>query len=300
MVLFSLIGCTSNKAKENTVMVYEPIEVDEVKARIASMKDSKNIIKNQGFVLDGYIYYEGKGISISDEITETEFGSYINPKIYARLHDPNTDEINIYGQQQFIVYDSNNLEKRIDVNKKHKIYLGVYSHRFREYYGLGSYGGYSYSYELFVDKIEGLLTDEEIAEIERQEAIKKETDRRISAEKILALDKKGEEIAAGYIYHGIAESDKNYNLFKNGALEVGHAYFLTNVQLVYGGTSIGRTNVRFLSDRLGDIIETVESSSYVDFVNQKIKGELVNAGNTNVIVAGGKYRPSVLGIVAEN
>lgn len=141
---------------------------------------------------------------------------------------------------------------------------------------------------------------EEKARIEKEEAEKK-----AETEKQAKLNAAGKSLAKGYIYHGIEEVDKNRKLFRNGALESGHAYYISGFVVKYGGTM---AKIEYGD---GFFFSSQSSAVYVDYISQKVKGEVVEAGVTNffgqtvetpitVVVAGGKgitKIPVVLGVI---
>ena len=143
---------------------------------------------------------------------------------------------------------------------------------------------------------------EEKARIEKEEAEKK-----AETEKQAKLNAAGKSLAKGYIYHGIEEVDKNRKLFRNGALESGHAYYISGFVVKYGGTM---AKIEYGD---GFFFSSQSSAVYVDYISQKVKGEVVEAGVTNffgqtvetpitVVVAGGKgitKIPVVLGVIED-
>ena len=149
------------------------------------------------------------------------------------------------------------------------------------------------------------LNWEEAAEAER--IANEEAEKKAQAEKYAKLNATGKSIANGYIYHGAEEVEKNCKLFANGALESGHAYYISGFIVKYGGSM---AKIEYGD---GFFFSSQSNAVYVDYVNQKVKGEVVEAGVTNlfgqtietpitVIVAGGKgvtKIPVVLGIIEE-
>lgn len=118
-------------------------------------------------------------------------------------------------------------------------------------------------------------------------------------------DAKAKALAKGYVFHGIDENDRNRKLFTGGALEAGHAYYISGFVVKYGGTmaAIEYADGLFFSSR--------SSAVYVDYVDQKLKGEILDAGIKTllgttielplaVVVVGGKtslHTPVVIGLV---
>ena|SRR5574344_1555378 len=168
-----------------------------------------------------------------------------------------------------------------------------------------------YTTKVFVYNIEGIPSQEEIdaakAAAEAERIAKEEAEKKAKAEKYAALNAKAKTLAQGYTYHGIEEVEKNCKLFINGALESGHAYYISGFVVKYGGSM---AKIEYGD---GFFFSSQSSAVYVDYISQKVKGEVVEAGVTNlfgqsietpltVVVAGGKgysKTPVVLGIVEE-
>ena len=168
-----------------------------------------------------------------------------------------------------------------------------------------------YTTKVFVYNIEGVPSQEEIdsakAAAEAERIAKEEAEKKAKAEKYAALNAKAKALAQGYTYHGAEEVEKNCKLFINGALETGHAYYISGFVVKYGGSM---AKIEYGD---GFFFSSQSSAVYVDYINQKVKGEVVEAGVTNlfgqsietpltVVVAGGKgysKTPVVLGIVEE-
>ena len=145
----------------------------------------------------------------------------------------------------------------------------------------------------------------EEAEKERLAAIAAEEEARKKAQKKAELDAKAKAIARGYVYHGIDENERNRKFFSGGALEAGHAYYISGFVVKYGGTmaAIEYGDGLFFSSR--------SSAVYVDYIDQKVKGEILDAGIKTllgttiefplaVVVVGGKtslHTPVVIGLV---
>lgn len=145
----------------------------------------------------------------------------------------------------------------------------------------------------------------EEAEKERLAAIAAEEELRKKEQKKAELDAKAKAIAKGYVYHGIDENERSRKLFTGGALEVGHAYYISGFVVKYGGTmaAIEYGDGFFFSSR--------SSAVYVDYINQKVKGDVIEAGirtlfgetlesPLTVVVVGGKaplHMPVVIGLV---
>lgn len=173
-----------------------------------------------------------------------------------------------------------------------------------------------YTYKIIVYDIDGVPTQEQLdadkaaEEAERlaQEAArvaKEEAEKKAKAEKQKARNDKAKALAKGYVYHGIEENDRSRKLFTGGALEVGHAYYISGFVVKYGGTmaAIEYGDGFFFSSR--------SSAVSVDYIDQKVKGDVVEAGITtlfgktiesplNVVITGGKtalHMPVVIGLV---
>lgn len=98
-----------------------------------------------------------------------------------------------------------------------------------------------------------------------------EVDARVK-EYISNLENKGKLISEGYVYHGIEELNENTLLFKNDALENGHAYMVEPFFLEH------RTYAKYLN---------LSTSIYISFLNIKVKQEFIKneLNNKYIIVA---------------
>lgn len=168
-----------------------------------------------------------------------------------------------------------------------------------------------YITKVIIYNIEGIPTQEQIdsdkAAADAERIAKEEAEKKAKAEKYAKLNSAGKSLANGYTYHGVEEVEKNCKLFANGALESGHAYYISGFVVKYGGSM---AKIEYGD---GFFFSSQSNAVYVDYVNQKVKGEVVEAGVTNlfgqtietpitVIVAGGKgvtKIPVVLGIIEE-
>lgn len=180
-----------------------------------------------------------------------------------------------------------------------------------------------YRLEAFIYKIDGIPSQEQInAEKAEQERIKaekeaaaeaerlakEEADKKARAEKIARLNAAGKKLADGYVYHGVEENSKNCKLFINGALESGHAYYISGFVVKYSGTMAA------IEYGDGIFVSSQSSAVYVDYVSQKVKAEIVlEAASTNffgktienpinVVISGGNgnsQTPIVLGKIEE-
>ncbi|GHV81857.1 hypothetical protein AGMMS49991_04150 [Spirochaetia bacterium] len=202
------------------------------------------------------------------------------------------------GFDEAIKYDSEKhpIAGRYKADQAYKFYVFVRVNA--GYYGMP--GGTSELYQL-----DGLMTTEEAAqakvEKEKAEAQAKAEKEKAEAERIKALDERVKALAKGYTYHGVNEDDQSAGLFDAGALEDGHAYYVSGFMMVGGGSTAGVTS-QTLFGRLGD----PKNYHMIEYVNQKVKGEVVSAGQTvfgtlpvTVVVAGGKPPlriPIVLGL----
>lgn len=78
---------------------------------------------------------------------------------------------------------------------------------------------------------EQIEADKEAAEAER--IAKEEAEKKAKAEKYAKLNAAGKALANEYTYHGVEEVKKNRKLFANGALESGHAYYISGFIVKY-------------------------------------------------------------------
>lgn len=76
----------------------------------------------------------------------------------------------------------------------------------------------------------------EEAKKKAEQLAKEEAEKKAEAEKQRALNDKAKQIAKGYVYHGIDEVDRNHKLFNGGALEEGHAYYISGFIVKYNGS----------------------------------------------------------------
>jgi len=190
------------------------------------------------------------------------------------------------------------LEYRNQKEGYHEVELANYT-VYLSYKTVGNF----FDYEVYpvLDEIEGLPT---LAEIEKgieneKERIKakKEADKKANEKKMKEFDALGKKIAKGYVYHGTNEAEENAELFENGALEEGHAYYIENFIIESNG-AIGAviTNLFFEPEYF-----------HVNYASQKVKAQVVSAGKSilgplplTVVVAGGRgpsYIPTVLGLL---
>src|SRR5574344_760925 len=123
-----------------------------------------------------------------------------------------------------------------------------------------------YTTKVTIYNIEGVPSQEQIeADKEAAEAeriAKEEAEKKAEAEKYAKLNAAGKALAKGYTYHGVEEVEKNCKLFANGALESGHAYYISGFVVKYGGS---------MAKIVGGILSSSQSYAvYVDYISQKI------------------------------
>lgn len=168
-----------------------------------------------------------------------------------------------------------------------------------------------YTTKVIIYNIEGVPSQEQIdadkAAAEAERIAKEEAEKKAKAEKYAKLNAAGKALANGYIYHGAEEDEKSCKLFANGALESSHAYYISGFVVKYGGSM---AKIEYGD---GFFFSSQSNAVYVDYINQKVKGEVVEAGVTNlfgqtietpitVVVAGGKgitKTPIVLGLIED-
>lgn len=200
--------------------------------------------------------------------------------------------------------------ERVDAvanNEKYNGHYTLYLYRKKE----GNWFN-GYTIKVILYNIEGIPTkayiEAETAEEERIKAEKKAAEEKAKVEKMNELNQKGKVLAKGYVYHGIDEVSSNCKLFANGALEEGHAYYISGFVVKYGGS--------MAKIEYGDglFFSSQSSAVYVDYANQKIKGEVVESGVKSlfgqeieipltVVIAAGKgyvHIPVVLGIIKDS
>lgn len=167
---------------------------------------------------------------------------------------------------------------------------------------------FGYTTKVFVYDIENVPTQKQIDDDKRIRAEEEAAKAKAEKEARAAKDAKAKSLAKGYVYHGIENDEKNRKLFANGALEEGHAYYISGFVVKYGGSmaAIEYGDGFFFSSR--------SSAVSVDYISQKVKAEIVEAGvetllgksieiPLKVVVAGGKgilKTPVVLGLIRED
>jgi hypothetical protein len=264
-ISFLFFSCLTVPDTNDTVADNIVVEIDYIKIPYETLSDSLKSVNSagNGFVFEAYFYGE------------------LGNRYYRFSDKPNSSYLG-KESQWFKLNDAVNIEdlnQKIDMSTKYTIYIGIY------------YNKIDNNWMPLIDKIEGLISDEELLVLESQ---KKEAE---IAQKAL-LEKKAKELAAGYVYHGQDEASTNAKLFETGALESGHAYYIS----AYMVDSTGA---------MGAAVTGIYSELkyyYVDYINQKIKGEVIIAAQkigalilpVTVVVAGGKaplYIPVILGLV---
>ncbi|MDO4506572.1 MAG: hypothetical protein Q4B64_06450 [Spirochaetales bacterium] len=195
---------------------------------------------------------------------------------------------------------------RVDAVANNKKYNGHYIVYAYERPERKSFDGYTT--KVIIYDIEGVPTQEQIdSDKASAAAAAAAAEKKAKAEKYAKLNSAGKSLANGYTYHGVEEVEKNCKLFANGALESGHAYYISGFVVINGGSM---ATIEYLD---GLFFSSQSNAVFVDYVNQKVKGEVVEAcvknlyGQTiktpvTVIVAGGKdvtEIPVVLGIIEE-
>ncbi|MDE5775545.1 MAG: hypothetical protein K2H67_01540, partial [Treponemataceae bacterium] len=150
-----------------------------------------------------------------------------------------------------------------------------------------------------------ILSEKRAAERAEQERLEAERKAKEKAEQNAKINAIAKEIAKGYVYHGIEEDARNCKLFTSKALEEGHAYCISGFVLKYGGSMAA---IEYAD---GFLFSSQSSAVSVEYINQKVKGEIVEAGLTSffgqtlgvpltVVVAGGKaplHTPIVIGLI---
>ncbi len=150
-----------------------------------------------------------------------------------------------------------------------------------------------------------LIREKREAERAEQERLAAEEKAKKDAKRRAEIDAKAKEIAKGYVYHGTSEAGRNAKLFSGGALEEGHAYCVSGFVVKYGGTMAA------IEYGDGFLFSSRSSPVYVDYIDQKVKGEIVESGLTSfwgttienpltVVIVGGRaplHTPVVIGLI---
>ena len=111
------------------------------------------------------------------------------------------------------------------------------------------------------------------------------------------MDEKAKSFAEGYTYHGADEDAQSSRLFNSGALEDGHAYYISGFMVGGGGLTGGVITSLFVNP----------TYHIVEYTSQKVKGEVAGTSQSlfgllpvTVVIAGGKPPlriPVILGLV---
>jgi hypothetical protein len=131
----------------------------------------------------------------------------------------------------------------------------------------------------------------------KAKAEKEAAEAKAKAERQKVRDEKAKALAKGYTYHDAAEDAQSRKLFNSGALEEGHAYYVSGYMVGSGGLTGG-----VITSLFGD-----PTYHLVEYASQKVKGEVVGASQTifgtlpvSVVIAGGKPPlriPVILGLI---
>ena len=140
-----------------------------------------------------------------------------------------------------------------------------------------------------VYNIEGVPTYEkiemDIAAEEKARADKEEADAKAKAESDVAKKAKEKEIAKGFIYHGRNEASENSTLFQGGALQKGHAYYITG----FAPAKYSPTNAAVIKSLFGE-----SNPIHVSYKDQKVKSDVMNASSL-----WGEYLPVTVILTAD-
>lgn len=152
-----------------------------------------------------------------------------------------------------------------------------------------SFGG---RWSICVTEIENLRPLEDVetkkqAMLQRIDKVKDLAPKKIEEIKN-SFDLQGTNIAKGYTYHGINESERNLKLLRNKALEKQHAYYIPNFNISGSLAEVdGEFDLRTWKIK--------KELAVVDYLNQALKVSIVDSGKTDVIIAGGAIIPIVIG-----
>lgn len=156
-----------------------------------------------------------------------------------------------------------------------------------------SFGG---RWSICVTEIENLRSLEEVeskkqAMLQRIDKVKDLAPKKIEEIKN-SFDQQGASIAKGYTYHGTNESERNLKLLKNKALEKQHAYYIPNFNISGSLAEVdGEFDLRTWKIKKELVV--------VDYLSQTLKVDIVDSGKTDVIIAGGRIIPTVIGSFGE-
>lgn len=264
----------------------------------------KNISAEEFFQLDLSSLKSATGYKVSDV--------YVN-----KLDNYAID----YMRYIYVKVSENDKEEKMLYAEDFKLYIKQKDSTFMERFGRSRSSVYKYNGhytfwlyckrgDIIVTDIEGIPTQEQLdADHSAYEAEKlakwkaeEEAEKKAKAEKRKARNDKAKSLAKGYVYHGIDEDERNCKLFTGGALEEGHAYYISGFIVKYGGTMAAIDSLLFSARN---------SPVSVEYIDQKVKGEIVDAGLTSffgktmeipliVVVVGGKAplrTPIVIGLI---
>lgn len=286
-----LAGCASAKVTNPAEIHYKEISAKEY----FNARESDLYSPQKGYkISDVYIF------GVANKKTETEKEDFIEISEYFAGTRKTVNATEYISNMNQIDPTFADRIKSVSNNSKYNGHYTVYL------YG-ESQGDFftGYTMKTILYKIEGIPSQEQLdADAAGQERIKAEEER-LAAEKKNRLDAKGKEIAKGYTYHGIDEDARNRNLFTNGALEEGHAYYISKFVVKYNGRMASIENAD------GFFFSSQSPAVYVDYINQKVKGEIIDEGTISffgqtaeipvtVVVTGGNgitKTPVVLGLI---
>ena len=165
------------------------------------------------------------------------------------------EDVLVYGRYIYVKVSKNDKEKKTLDAEDFKLYIKQKDSTFIERFGRSRSSVYKYNGhytfwlyckrgDIIVTDIEGVPTQEQLhadysayeAERLAKQKAAEEAEKKDKAEKRKTLDDKAKALAKGYVYHGIDEDERNCKLFTGGALEEGHAYYISGFIVKYGGT----------------------------------------------------------------
>jgi hypothetical protein len=164
-LMFLLLGCASTPKLED----YKRISFQEFQKILNDVASSRKRPKQGiGFVVEGYITSTSRLCDTPD----SKGGIYLNfaggteRKNYLNLYG-DYDCMKYHSHRQAANYERTSLMKHIDTTKKHIVYVGFYR---------GGYDSYGTWWEACIDKIEGLRTTEDVANIEAKKKAEQATE----------------------------------------------------------------------------------------------------------------------------
>ena len=298
-VFLFVVGCST------TSIISSEINYKEISANeYFNSKESDLFLTEKGYkVLDVFIYSVDTEIENGKSETVLKIGQNIN-----------------YWDTAVYVTDFSKQKNQTDPGWVDRIDTVKNDKSFNGHYIIYLYSE-SDTKPLVYD-IEGIPSKEqseavkEAAEKERKAKVDAANAERLAAEELVnkakeerkaRLEEVVKNLTNGYVYHGAEDKAKNSKLFVNGALEEGHAYYISGFVVKYGGSM---AKIEYGD---GFFFSSQSSAVYVDYVSQKVKAEVIEAGVQNlfgetieipltVVVAGGKgitHTPVVLGIIEE-